>query len=185
VSLVNIYLIGYRCSGKTTVGKSLAETLGWFFIDLDSEFVRQIRTPISEFVAQHGWDRFREKEHHILKRICAKTRHVVATGGGVVTDHRNTQIMQGSGTIVWLKASIASIKQRILNDHTTDTLRPALTSDGTVNEIDELLAERTPLYATAADLSIETDNYDVIKISDRIAKQLEESQGLAFIKSMK
>lgn len=182
---MNIYLIGYRCSGKTTVGKSLAGILGWFFIDLDVEFERQFRMTIFEFVSQHGWDIFREKEHDILKRSCAKTCHVVATGGGVVADPGNIQIMQDSGTVVWLKASIPSIKRRILNDHNTDTLRPALTSKGAVNEIDELLTERTPLYATAADLSVETDHYDVIKISRWIAKRLEKSHGLAPLKPVK
>lgn len=182
---MNIYLIGYRCSGKTTVGKSLADILGWFFIDLDIEFVRQIRMTIFEFVAQHGWDTFRKKEHDILKRVCAKTCRVVATGGGIVNDPGNIQIMQGSGTVVWLKASIPSLKQRILNDHNSDTLRPALTSKGSVNEIDELLTERTPLYRTAADLSVETDHYDVITISRWIAKQVEKSHGLASLKPVK
>ena len=89
---MNIFLIGYRCTGKTTVGRSLAKSLGRPFFDADKELVKEQRLNISEIVSQKGWDAFREMESMVIKRICDLDNYVVATGGGVVLNDENIKI---------------------------------------------------------------------------------------------
>ncbi|MEE8553280.1 MAG: shikimate kinase, partial [Desulfobacterales bacterium] len=85
---MNIFLIGYRCTGKTSVGRSLAKSLGRPFLDVDSELVKEQDLNISEIVRKQGWNVFREIESDIIKRVCALDDHVAATGGGAVLNDR-------------------------------------------------------------------------------------------------
>jgi len=158
---MNIYLIGYRCTGKTTIGKFLAESIGWHFADADEELVRKNSMTVSEIVALYGWDFFREKELEIMAQLSCLDKYVIATGGGVILNHKNVQEMKKSGMIVWLKASPEIIKQRILNDSATESLRPALTCGGLSNEIEETLLKRTPLYENAMDFFVDTDSGNI------------------------
>jgi shikimate kinase len=170
---MNIFLIGYRCTGKTTVGESLAGILGWSFVDMDADLVDQIKTDISDFVSKCGWKAFREKESQLLTHVCAGDRQVVATGGGVVLDRHNVESMQGGGKIIWLQAKPQTIKQRLMQDIRTETMRPALTSKGLLQEIEETLADRCLLYENAADVAIGTDHRSVEKIANSIIAHLE------------
>ena len=110
---MNIFLIGYRCTGKTSVGRNLAKSLGRPFFDADAEIVEEQGLNISEIVSQQGWDAFREMEKAIIKKMCALDDFVVATGGGVVLDDENIENMKKSGVLVWLKATPGTIKKRI------------------------------------------------------------------------
>jgi len=158
---MNIYLIGYRCTGKTTIGKALAESLGWHFADADEELVRANSMTVAEIVAQFGWDYFREKEREIILQLSLLDQYVIATGGGVILKPENIQDMKQSGIIVWLRASPEIIKKRILSDAATRDLRPALTSKGLTDEIEETLLKRTPLYENAMDFFADTDSWDI------------------------
>ena len=171
---MNIFLIGYRCTGKTCVGKSLAQILGWSFIDADLELVDKHGMTISEIVSKEGWSSFREKEKAIVKRLSVLDRHVVATGGGVILDIENVEQMKKSGTIIWLKATPETIKERILQDRNTEELRPSLTSKGLVEEIEETLLDRKPLYESAMDFSVDTDSRSIDDICDMIIEKLGE-----------
>ena len=170
--MMNIFLIGYRCTGKTCVGKSLARVLGWSFIDADLELVDKHGMTISEIVSKEGWSSFREKEKAIVKRLSVLDKHVVATGGGVILDIENVEQMKKSGTIIWLKATPETIKERILQDQNTEELRPSLTSKGLVEEIEETLLDRKPLYESAMDFSVDTDNRSIDDICSRIIREL-------------
>lgn len=170
--MMNIYLTGYRCTGKTSVGKSLADVLKWSFIDADLELVGRYGMTISEIVSKEGWNSFREKEKAVLKRLSALDKHVVATGGGVILDIENIEQMRKSGTIIWLKATPETIKTRILQDQNTEELRPSLTSKGLVEEIEETLVERKPLYEGAMDFSVDTDNRSIDDICESIIREL-------------
>ncbi len=171
---MNIFLIGYRCTGKTCVGKSLAQALGWSFIDADLELVDKHGMTISEIVSKEGWSSFREKEKAIVKRLSILDKHVVATGGGVILDIENVEQMKKSGTIIWLKATPETIKERILQDRNTEELRPSLTSKGLVEEIEETLLDRKPLYESAMDFSVDTDSRSIDDICDMIIEKLGE-----------
>ena len=78
---MNLFLIGYRCSGKTTVGKSIAMTIDWSFVDSDLRVIKESGKRIKDIVDIEGWDAFRRMERSAIKQICADDRQVVATGG--------------------------------------------------------------------------------------------------------
>ena len=169
---MNIFLIGYRCTGKTSVGKSLAETLGWSFVDADSRLVEEYGMTIKEMVAAQGWDAFREKERTILKGICALDRQVIATGGGVILNNNNVTDMKNSGIVVWLRATPETIKKRIVQDEKTEDQRPSLTAKGLIEEIEETLLNRNPLYENAMNFFVDTDSLSIDEICDIVVKKM-------------
>ena len=169
---MNIFLIGYRCSGKTTIGKTIAKALDWSFVDADVILVRESGRSIKEIVDSEGWDAFRRMERSVLKQICADDRQVVATGGGVVLDRSNIQAMKTSGTVVWLDAGAETIQKRMLRDKNTGDFRPALTGKGRMKEIEDMLLKRNLYYESASDFSIHTDDVPVKKIAQKIIKKL-------------
>jgi shikimate kinase len=169
---MNLYLIGYRCTGKTSVGKALARQLGWPFADTDRLIVERAGTRIADMVAEKGWPYFREQERLILAALSAREGQVVATGGGIVLDPRNIREMQGAGKIVWLTAGEQTIQTRMLADTATAGSRPSLTGQGLIDEIAAVLAERRPLYRKAADATIDTDGETITGVCERIVAAL-------------
>lgn len=171
---MNIFMIGYRCTGKTSVGKSLAVALGWTFMDADSELVKEQGLSISDIVSKHGWDGFRQMERDVIKRVCRLKDCVVATGGGAVLDEANVSHMKKNGMLVWLKATSDTIKKRMLDDKRTRHFRPALTSKGLDDEIEETLASRSPYYEQAMDFFVDTDDAGVEEICRIILKRMKD-----------
>ncbi len=168
----NLFLIGYRCTGKSSVGRSLSEKLGWAFIDTDSLLVTEQRMSIKEIVGAYGWESFRQMEHVILKNVCTSDGQVVATGGGVVLNKDNVMLMQKSGKIIWLKARFETIKARMLQDKDTQAFRPALTLSDNIIEIEETLSAREPIYKSVMDQFVDTDDLTIRAITDSIIKKL-------------
>ena len=168
----NIYLIGYRCTGKSVVGRALAEALDRPFIDADDEMVRTHGMTIQHIVRAQGWEGFREKETQVLDRISHLQGHVIATGGGVVLSPENVSSMKRSGTVVWLRAVPETIRQRLQADTHTDQLRPSLTSKGVEDEVEEVLNYREPFYSDAAHCTVDTDGMDVDAICRRILETI-------------
>ena len=169
---MNIYLIGYRCTGKSSVGKSLAKILGWSFLDADIELVNEHGITIAEIVATEGWESFRKKEKDVLKRLSSLDKHVIATGGGAILDEENVTNMKKSGVGIWLRATPETVKDRILKDETTEDSRPSLTSKGLMEEIEETLIYRDPFYEKAMEFFVDTDNIDIENICFLIQKNL-------------
>jgi shikimate kinase len=168
----NLFLIGFRCTGKSSVGRSLSEKLGRSFVDTDSLLVTKQKMSIKEIVGAHGWESFRQMEHAILKEVCISDEQVVATGGGVVLNEDNVMLMKKSGRIIWLKATAESIKARMLQDKDTQDFRPALTLDSNISEIEETLHSRESLYKKAMDFFVDTDDRAIRVITDVIIKKL-------------
>jgi shikimate kinase len=173
-SVVNLYLVGYRCTGKSSVGRILADTLGWVFVDMDKELVAEAGVQIEDIVASRGWKYFREREAQLLDRLSQSTRLVISTGGGVVTVPENIARMRGSGKVVWLHASPATIAERMEEDTDTARQRPPLHGYDSVTEIEEVFAERLPLYDEAMHLQVETDNLSPEEVADSIMRWLEK-----------
>lgn len=169
---MNIFLIGYRCTGKTTVGRFLAKRLERLFFDTDLELVKEQRVKISDIVDQRGWAAFREIEKQVIQYACERDNQVVATGGGVVLDEENVKRMKDSGVLVWLRADIKTIEKRIMEDNTTQDFRPALTSKGSVEEIQETLFVRNPYYEKAMDFVVDTDLMDIETVCDTIIRKI-------------
>ncbi|MDH3875562.1 MAG: shikimate kinase [Desulfobacteraceae bacterium] len=169
---MNIFLIGYRCTGKTTVGRFLAKRLERLFFDTDLELVKEQGINISDIVSKRGWAAFREIEKRVIQCACERDNQVVATGGGAVLDEDNVKRMKDSGVIVWLKADINTIEKRIIEDNTTRDFRPSLTSKGSVEEVRETLLTRNPFYERAMDFFVDTDFMDIEAVCDTIIQKI-------------
>jgi shikimate kinase len=152
---MNIFLVGYRGSGKTTVAAVLAERLGWKWIDADAELERKQAKTIKQIFAEEGEPAFRNYETAILKELVAGDRRIVAFGGGIVLREANCQLLIENGKVIWLRAPAEVLYQRIMADGTTAERRPNLTAQGGIGEIRSLLAQREPLYAAVADLEVQ------------------------------
>ena len=171
--MANIYLTGYRATGKTSTGRALSLRLGIPFIDADEELVRIEGRTVAEMVAEKGWDYFRDRESHVLKRISSSGSHVVATGGGVILKPENIEIMHSAGMVVWLKAGIDTIASRLVSDDLTSSQRPSLSGKGVVDEIRDVLEQRLPLYEKAAQISVDTDGKNPEEVCDEIYLEIE------------
>jgi len=169
---VNIYLIGYRCTGKTSVGRLLAGRIGWDFADTDAQICEPLGQSIAQIVAESGWAGFRRLEAQAMGRLCGRDTTVVATGGGVVLCEENLRLMKANGVVIWLQASVATICRRLRTDTGNGGQRPALTGLDSEQEIIATLADRTPIYGAAADFTIITDGLCVDQVCDQIQTRL-------------
>jgi shikimate kinase len=150
-----LYLIGYRGTGKTTVAHMLARQLGWGWRDADAVLEARHGRTIRSIFAEEGEEGFRAKESVILEELSELRQHVIATGGGVILSEANFRRLRESGTVFWLTADAPTLWQRLQRDDRTPDQRPLLTVGG-LAEIEEVLARRRPLYAAAADATVET-----------------------------
>ena len=146
----NIYLLGMRASGKTTVGRALAEALGCDCVDTDALVVEAAGQTIEAIVAERGWDEFRRLESEALARAAGLPGKVVATGGGIVLSGANRDLMQRTGVSFYLAADAALLLGRLLRDPAADQ-RPSLTPLALHDEVAAVMAEREPLYMASMD----------------------------------
>jgi len=161
---MNIVLIGYRGTGKSSVGRLLAARLEREFVSTDAEIVKRAQRTIPEIVAQQGWDYFRDLESDICIELASRDQLVIDTGGGAILRVQNVEALKKDGTVFWLTASVETIAQRIGGDNQ----RPSLTGTKSfVDEIQDVLRERTPKYRAAA--------APIIRTADRSINQLVET----------
>ncbi|MCE9556889.1 MAG: shikimate kinase [Planctomycetes bacterium] len=170
---MNLILIGYRGTGKSTVARLLAERLGWSWVDSDAEIERETRLTIAEIFAQHGEAGFREGEASMVAWLLEDDNRVVALGGGAVLREKTRQIMAAAGKVVWLRATAETIHQRLSADPGTVTGRPNLTASGGMPEIRDLLQRRQAIYQQCADLEVDTDNKDPAAVAAEILSWME------------
>ncbi len=169
---MNIVLIGYRCTGKSSVGRILAERLGWNFVDTDEIIEEKEGKSIPEIVEEKGWEGFRRVEKEVVKEVSNLDNSVIATGGGVILNEENVCELTKKGWVVWLKARPETIKKRMLEDKTN--IRPGLKGRDPLSEIEDVLRERNPIYEKSADFSIDTDTLSIDEVSEIILKRLRE-----------
>jgi len=153
-----IALIGFRATGKSLLGRGLAQGSGWAFVDMDDELVASLGMSIDEWVKLHGWESFRREESRLLSALALRDRVVVATGGGIVLDPANRALLRAAFHVVWLKASKETILSRILGDDRSAAYRPPLTGLPLETEVETVLRERLPLYEASAHHSVEVDH---------------------------
>jgi len=165
---MNLVLIGYRGTGKSTVATLLGQRLGMDVVSLDQEIVREAGRSIPEIVAEHGWPHFRDLESAVTKRVAARDNLIIDAGGGVILRPENVVHLRQHGLLFWLRASVPVIVARIGGG----TERPALTAGKSfTEEVDDVLRERTPLYEAAAHHQIDTDNVTPQQIADEVARR--------------
>ena len=170
----NIALIGFRATGKSTVGKILARKLGRQFLDMDHRLASEAGRDIAAWVKQDGWDSFRRAESALLKLISLQKDLVVATGGGVVLDPQSRRVLLENFFTVWLKATPETIYARLSSDPGSTLTRPSLSELPVKEEIEKVLLQREPLYSQVAGAEIDTEGKRTIRIADEIEFILRE-----------
>ena len=162
---MNIVLIGYRGTGKSTVARLLAVRLGRELVSTDAEIVERAQRTIPEIVAQEGWEYFRDLESDICRELASRDQLVIDTGGGAILRAQNVEALKKNSTVFWLTASVETIVKRIGSDNQ----RPSLTGTKSfVDEIQDVLRERTPKYQTAADYVIATDDRSINQLVETL-----------------
>ncbi|MEB3326657.1 MAG: shikimate kinase [Synechococcus sp.] len=164
---LNIYLVGMMGAGKSAVGRPLAQSLGYRFLDADEAIERVSGRSIAEIFASDGEAGFRDWETAVLGQIATWHSLVVATGGGVVTRPENWGSMR-QGVVVWLDAPAPLLLERLRRDATP---RPLLTAGNPAERLAELLSLRQPLYGQA-DLRIRQDGADPSGVADQVLAEL-------------
>lgn len=156
---MNIVLLGYRGSGKTTIGKQLANELWKDFVDLDDATRKRFdNQTIADIWAEHGEAAFRQAEAAAAAELLAKDDLVIALGGGTLTTDAGKAAVQSAdnATRIYLSCSADKLAQRIAGDTTTATERPSLTGDADpAAEVETVLAQRDPVYREVADITFD------------------------------
>jgi shikimate kinase len=135
---INIYLIGIMGSGKSTVGKLLADKLGYRFFDTDTLIERVAQKSLPDIFATEGEASFRQLESQVLMELSSYTKSAIATGGGIIQEQMNWSYLR-YGLIIWLDVDLETLNQRLAGDNT----RPL------ASKLESLLETRRPLYAQA------------------------------------
>ncbi len=171
---MKVVLIGYRCTGKSAAGRRLAERLGAAFVDTDERVEAEAGGTVAEIVRAEGWVGFRRRESSVLFHLKEEEACVVATGGGVVLDPRNREILKGLGLAVWLDASPEAVVRRMDADAGGCGRRPGLTDLEPEAEVRSLLKEREPLYRQAADVRIDTTDIGIDDVVEEICRRIDQ-----------
>lgn len=170
---MNLILIGYRCTGKTTVGRILADRFGWPLVDTDTLVQERAGRSIKEIVAEAGWPEFRRREKEVIADVAAGDEQVVSAGGGAVLDLDNRAALRAGGRVVLLEAPAEVIWDRMKADPKTAAERPDLTDEGGIAEVRSLLQERREAYESACHLHVDTARLDPDAAADAILAWLE------------
>ncbi len=152
-----IFLVGYRATGKTTIGRLLADQLGWTFADCDDFIEAAAGKSVADIFATEDESAFRDREASVLRDLCKRERIVIATGGGAVLRSASHELLRTSGYVAWLTAQPETIWARLELDPTTAARRPNLTPSGGIDEVRSLIAAREPLYREIAHFVADAD----------------------------
>jgi shikimate kinase len=146
-----IFLVGYRATGKTTIGTELALMLGWGFVDLDKEIEERTSKNIKDIFSEIGEDKFRDIESEVLEDIFNKmSKIVVSTGGGCVIRERNREILR-KGIVILFRSSINTIVNRMKKDNSRPPLVKGMTLE---EEVKYTLSIREKFYEEVWDVSV-------------------------------
>ncbi|WP_307719813.1 bifunctional shikimate kinase/3-dehydroquinate synthase AroKB [Massilia sp. YMA4] len=156
-------------AGKTTIGRMLARKLGMRFVDSDHEIEARTGATIPWIFEIEGEGSFRRREAEVIRELCGQEGIVLATGGGAILNPESRALLQQRGTVIYLRASIGSILARTSHDKN----RPLLQTADPRKKLEELLAQREPLYLEMAHLVVDTGRPNVQSMVQIIINQLE------------
>ena len=168
----NIILAGFSATGKSFVGREVAQRLNWGFIDTDEEIVKQSDKPIAEIFQQDGESKFRELESHIIEKACQQKQSVIAIGGGALVDSQNFELLARNGLIICLEAKPETIYQRLFQEsnYGSETeVRPLLSNNNPLERIRQLKASRQPYYAKV-DWTVHTDDLSISEVAEEVVR---------------
>ena len=175
----NLILTGFSGTGKSHVGRLIAQLMGWDFVDTDREIVRRAEKPITAIFSQDGEARFRQLEREALAQACALSHTVVSTGGGAIVDSANHRAMSTSGFIVCLEARPETILKRLQQPGgggDTHTTRPLLAGPDPLQQIRDIKASRQPHYALA-DWTVHTDGLTPMEVAQEALRGWQRRAG--------
>lgn len=166
---MNIILTGLRGSGKTSIGRVLAEKLKRPFIDLDEEIEKKSGKKIEDIVKKYGWEYFRKLEKEETLKAAQCKNYIIATGGGTLMDRENAQVLKNSGRVIFIYCDLKIIKDRLKKNKN----RPSLTGkENFLDEMDEIWKKRQPIYEKVADIAIRCENKEAAKNAEHVIQEL-------------
>jgi shikimate kinase len=168
----NIFLVGLMGAGKTSVGRMLAKRFSKTFYDCDHEIERRTGVKIPVIFEIEGEAGFRVREATVLRDLTALSDIVLATGGGAVLREDNRQVLANNGTVIYLRASLDDLWQRTRHDRN----RPLLRTPDPRAKLEELFAQRDPLYREVAAIIMDTGNQSLGSLTTRLEQRLRERQ---------
>ncbi|HBT75515.1 MAG TPA: shikimate kinase [Planctomycetaceae bacterium] len=171
----SISLIGYRCTGKTTVARLLAERLGLRAVDSDPLIERRCGKPIAAIFAEDGEATFRNLEERMVAELLDGEPVVLSPGGGAILRESTRSRLRNASTVVWLTAEVEMIAARMNADATTAARRPSLTGRSPTEEIRTVLESREPFYRETAHFTVATDGKTPGEIVEEILMRIMEN----------
>ena len=172
----NIFLVGMMGSGKTTLGRALAQRLRLPFADTDRLLVERTGVPVTTIFEIEGEAGFRRRESTVIAELAEGNDQVVATGGGAVLSAENRSVMRSAGTVIYLRARIDHLWERTRHD----TSRPLLATADPRATLERILEARDPLYREAAHIVVDTGTQTANTLVSRVVSALrrhEEARG--------
>ena len=166
----NIFLVGLMGAGKTSVGKLLAQRLRKQFFDCDQEVERTTGVKIAVIFEIEGEGGFRVRESKMLAELARRQNVLIATGGGAVLSEANRRLLTSNGIVVYLRAAPADLWRRTRHDKQ----RPLLNTEDRMGRIEELFAQRDPLYREIADIIVDTGSQSLGALAGRVENGLLE-----------
>lgn len=165
-----IILVGMMGAGKTTIGKLLSNKLNYNFIDLDKIIEEKSGVKINTIFEIEGESGFRDRELQALRHSLEKDQVIISTGGGIVTYEKSrTQLIKNNALIIYLKANLQTLCNRLKNDNS----RPILNVADKEQVIERLLEEREPYYYDLADMDVDTSHMKSIDVVKFIIKKMD------------
>ncbi len=176
IKKTRVFLFGFMTSGKTTLGKILANVLGWDFIDLDKEIEAREKMTVHEIFENKGEDYFRKLEQKVLREAAEREKTVISLGGGTLNSEETAQYLNEKGVTVYLKVDTENLYRRLKNKIDRPIFRDLVLSENSTKEefierIEKLLSEREKYYKQAQ-IIISSDSQRVGKTVDLLASKL-------------
>lgn len=166
-----IFLVGPMGTGKTTIGRQLAQTLGLEFDDTDQEIQRRTGVDIPTIFEFEGEQGFRQREKKVVADMVEEDNLVLATGGGVVTEAENRRLLAARGYVIYLECSPRQQYERTYKDKS----RPLLDTEDPLKKLEELNTEREPLYSEISDLVVSTEGRSASAVVKEIIQHFESA----------
>jgi shikimate kinase len=168
---VNVFLVGPMGSGKSAVGRQLAQRLGLTFIDSDDEIEARTGVDISYIFEREGEPGFRQREAEVIDELTRRDGVLVATGGGAILDPGSRARLRERGCVVYLRTSV---EQQLARTRRTND-RPLLNTPDPRGTLVRLFEQRAPLYMEVATIVVDTDGRKVKSVVEQICREMGEN----------
>ena len=150
----NLILIGFMGSGKSTVGKILAEKLEMKFLDTDLEIEKEQGRSVQDIFSEKGEEYFRKLENEISKKLSTENNTIISTGGGIILNKENIEYLKKDGVVFFLDVAKKTLYKRLISSKG----RPLLEGDELWSKINNVLGERLERYRSSADFIVKVGN---------------------------